>query len=235
MAVPAGSFRVTFTIAGRSTRPFNFHPVRSTSPTSRLAVAVVLHHRFVLVRIERRAQRVDRLEPGPLEHAEQLGVHELDALAHLLVDVVAVEVRDRELEAVEHRAAAARRGLRSRALDERGLLAQHALAVVLEVGLQALRRVEQVVALALQRVDVGVELRGFDVGGPARRPSPAPDPRPRSGCIASSCTSCHALCCVVVVDDLGVGDFVVGRRASPAPAPPRRPTAAPARSGTGAS
>ena len=50
------TYLTTFTIAGRSTRPFNFQPVRNTSPTSRLAVAVVLHDRFVLVRVERRAR-----------------------------------------------------------------------------------------------------------------------------------------------------------------------------------
>ena len=72
-----------------------------------------------------------------------------------LLDVgVAVEVRERELEAVEHREQLLDDAF-ARALDEHGLLAQHALAVVLEVGLQPLRRLEQIVTLALERVDVG--------------------------------------------------------------------------------
>ena len=76
---------------------------------------------------------------------------------------LAVEVRDRELEAVEHREQLFDEPF-GRALDERGLLAQHALAVVLEVGLQATRGVEQVVALALQRVEVAIELLGLRGG-----------------------------------------------------------------------
>ena len=56
---------VTFTIAGRSTRPFNFHPVRNTSPTCGSPVAFVLQHGFVLVRVERRTERVDALETRP--------------------------------------------------------------------------------------------------------------------------------------------------------------------------
>ena len=53
-----------------STRPFNFHPVRSTSPTTGSPSPSSCMHRFVLVRVERRAQRVDALEPVALQHAD---------------------------------------------------------------------------------------------------------------------------------------------------------------------
>ena len=92
-----------------------------------------------------------RSSPALLEHAEQLGVHELDALAHLLVGHV--ERGERELEAVEHRQQLLDQAL-GRALDERGLLAQDALAVVLEVGLDALRELTQVVALLGQLLEI---------------------------------------------------------------------------------
>ena len=47
--------RTTFTIAGRSTRPFNLQPVRNTSPTCGSPSPSSCMHRFVLVRVERRA------------------------------------------------------------------------------------------------------------------------------------------------------------------------------------
>ena len=47
------------------------------------------------------------------------------------------------------------------AFHEHGLLAQHTLAVVLEVGLQSLRHLEEVVTLALQRVEISEHLGRF--------------------------------------------------------------------------
>ena len=105
----------------------------------RLARSVFLRDGFVLVRVERLAERVDALDAGLLERAEELGVHQLDALADLLVRVHVVE---RELEAVEHGQELLDQPL-VRTLDERGLLAQHALAVVLEIGLDALRELAE--------------------------------------------------------------------------------------------
>ena len=126
----------------------------------RLTFAVVLHDGVVLIRIERRAKRVDPFETGLLEHRSELREHQLEAFAHLLVDVAVFQVRERELEAVHHRQELLDQAF-SRAVDERGLLAQHALAVVLEVGLQTTSRVEQVVAFPLKCVQVGLELSGL--------------------------------------------------------------------------
>ena len=47
------------------------------------------------------------------------------------------------------------------ALDQHGLLTQDALAVVLEVGLEPLRHLEQIVTLALQRVDIDEHLHCY--------------------------------------------------------------------------
>src|SRR5262249_35123489 len=77
----------------------------------------------------------------------------------VLVDV-STEVLHRQLEAVEHRQQLLEEILVG-ALDERRLLAQHALAVVLEVSLEATGQVEQVVALVLQRGNVDRDLHLF--------------------------------------------------------------------------
>ena len=80
---------------------------------------------------------------------------------------VGVEVGQRELEAVEHGQELLDQAY-GRPLHERGLLAQHALAVVLEVGLEPLRRAEQIVTFALEQVDVGDQLVGFVLSGGLR-------------------------------------------------------------------
>ena len=117
---------VTFTIAGRSTRPFNFHPVRSTSPTTRLAVAVVLHHRFVLVRVERRARRVDALEPVALEHADAARRTRARRPCARFSSASLVEVAQRELEVVEHGQQLLDQAFRSRARRARSARAARA-------------------------------------------------------------------------------------------------------------
>src|SRR5690242_3878948 len=106
----------------------------------------LLHHRLVLVRVELLTLRVDARETGALEHAEQLGVDELQALLHALVGL---EVQQRELERVEHREQLLDEPLR-RALDDLRLLARHPLAIVLEFGLHATCELEVLLALPSQ-------------------------------------------------------------------------------------
>ena len=107
-------------------------------------------HRFVLVRVERRAVGVDALEAGLLEHRHELRADAAHAVAHLLRlgRVGAGHAAERAVERVEHREEVLDERSRG-ALDERGLLAQHPLAVVLEVGLDPPQRVDELVALAL--------------------------------------------------------------------------------------
>ena len=89
------------------------------------------------------------------------------------------------LERVERREGAPRRVLASRDSRERDLVARHALAVVLEVGLDSLRRSAQLVALGDELAQIGFE-RGFRRGvlarrrcvgqcAPSRSPAPAAD------------------------------------------------------------
>ena len=100
------------------------------------------------VGVERLAVRLDARKARLLEDTQQLGVHELDALAHALRVRAAgrVEVLQRELERVEHREQLLHQALGG-PVDERGLLLDHALAVVLELGLHAPERVEVLVPL----------------------------------------------------------------------------------------
>ena len=87
------------------------------------------------------------------------------------------------------------------AIDERGLLAQDALAVVLEVGLHATQRVDELGPLHLQLARGRTRRR-------RRRPPPRRRrPRARRGSPLGSGTLLTGL-----VDDLGVGDLVVVRR-----------------------
>src|SRR5438445_4728527 len=113
-----------------------------------LAVAFLLHDRLVDVGVERLAVRLDARKARLLEDTQQLGVHELDALAHALRVRAAgrVEVLQRELERVEHRQQLLDQAFGS-PVDESGLLLDHALAVVLELGLHAPERVEVLVPL----------------------------------------------------------------------------------------
>src|SRR5262249_50201371 len=128
-----------------------------------VGVTFLLHDRLVDVRVERLALGLDARHARLLEHAEQLGVHELDALAHVL-DVVGADrigVLQRQLERVEHRQQLLDQALGG-AVDERRLLLDHALAVVLELRLHAPERVEVLVPLRLelgQARQVGFELR----------------------------------------------------------------------------
>ena len=110
-------------------------------------------------------------------------------------------------------------------LHQRGLLAHDALAVVLEVGLQAPGRVEQVVTLALQRREIDLELRGFR-GTRVRFRT-----RGRVSLVASVMTD-YALCwssSMISASATSSSDGCDGVTAHRRP-----PTAAPARSGTAA-
>ena len=240
---------VTFTIAGRSTRPFNFQPVRNTSPTRGSPATVVLHHRFVHIRVERLAQRGDRLEAGPFEHAEQLGVHELDALAQAVDIGVAAEIRELRARSCRARAGAARRALRSPARRARSARAARACG-------SSRSRPASVATFRAGR-------HARAATGRCRRRPARPRPRPARRLVGSSASavvvrdrrphsrprhadrelrrrSCRRTWSLrqsarrrqLVVDDLGVGDLVVSRRRHRRRHPP---TAAPARSGTAAS
>ncbi len=96
-------------------------------------------------------------EPLAGERVGERAVHEPDALLELRLLVVHGGL-ERALEVVEHgqeRLDEPRGG----AGGERRLLARHPLAVVVELGLQALQRVEVLVALARERDHVGLRLR----------------------------------------------------------------------------
>ena len=90
-------------------------------------------------------------------------------------------LRERAVERVEHGEELLHEPLGG-AVDERGLLAQHALAVVLEVGLHTTQRVDELAPLALELREIGLD----DGRGGVRRG--------------------------VVVDQLTVDDVVVERR-----------------------
>ena len=97
------------------------------------------------------------------------------AVAHLLRlgRVDAGDAAERAVERVEHREQLLDEPLGG-ALDERGLLAQHALAVVLEVGLHPPQRVDELVALACSCSscdEVGLD-GGLRLGDIRRRSSP---------------------------------------------------------------
>ena len=117
----------------------------------RLARALVLEDGLVLVGVERRAVGLDPLEARLLEHRHELRADAHHAVAHLLGlgRVTAGQAAERAVERVEHREEVLDQPLGG-ALDERRLLAQHALAVVLEVGLDPAQRVDELVALARQ-------------------------------------------------------------------------------------
>src|SRR5262249_24716546 len=95
-------------------------------------------------------------------------------------------------------------------LDQPGLLAHHPLAVVLEVGLEPPRRVEQLFALAGQRVEIGDQLFGFRGRGVRRFL------RTRYGLflLTHDAYDFRLRALLVVVADLSVRALVVGRRRS---------------------
>jgi hypothetical protein len=105
----------------------------------RFALALTgLHQRFVHRRVERLALRLDALEPFGSQRVQQLRVDELDPLEEPILVHVFAGVEQGELEVVEHLEQPAHHRLRGH-LDRGGLLAQHALAVVVELGLQPLQ------------------------------------------------------------------------------------------------
>ncbi len=113
----------------------------------------------MLGRIEWLAGRLDALDPGLLQHAEQLREHELHTLADVVVRLY--ERAERELERVEHGEQLLHEALR-RPLEVLGLAPQHLLLVVLEVRLHLLGERAHLVALATQAGQVGFEDRsGF--------------------------------------------------------------------------
>src|SRR5581483_5076140 len=158
-AAPSSALRVASDPHGRGPKHATLQAVAVAKDVEddRLAVTVFLRDGFVLVRIERLAHRVDSLEPGLLQHAEQLRVHELHALANLLVRVT--DVGERELQVVDD-GQQLLDDTRARALDHRGLLPQRALAVVLEVRLHTLRELTQIVTLTRQRVEISLDRGG---------------------------------------------------------------------------
>ena len=186
-------------------------------------------------RTARPARRCARGRCAPSTR-QQLGVHELDALADLLV------ARPSMLRSASSKLSSTGSSCSMRPSVARSTSAvcsrTHALAVVLEVGLQATRRVEQLVPLALQRGEVGLELSDlfgrdhvvtilnrscvgridFFVEIRGVRTRRALRIRVRYRFVVSRHGGLRAL--LVVVDDLGVGDLVVRgcvRRATGAP------------------
>ena len=136
------------------------------------------------------------------------------AAGHLL-EVVARAVAARQVDGVEHGQQLHDQRLAG-PLEVLGLLADHALLVVLELGLHAAEGVEVLVALAGAAADDRV-LLGQRAGRPARRSGPAgavlgagrgacDRACPRSGVSGLTRTASP------LVDDLGVDDVVVGGR-----------------------
>src|SRR5581483_4725446 len=113
------------------------------------------HQRLVQLRIERLAlRRLDALEPFPAQRVDELRVHELDAVQELVEVRLLLGRHERELELVQDLEQPAHEGLRGH-LDRLGLLAQHPLAVVLELRLQAHQVVSVLGGLLANRLELG--------------------------------------------------------------------------------
>src|SRR4029077_1664333 len=119
--------------------------------------------RLVHLRIERLALRVHTVQPLGAERVQELRVHELDPVQEPLVVGLLGRVDQRELEVVEHLEQPAHHRFR-RHVDGGGLLAQHALAVVVELRRETLQVREVLLLLrATRRLVVG----SLDGVGPA--------------------------------------------------------------------
>src|SRR6185503_15064938 len=105
----------------------------------RLAVALTgLHQGFVLGRVEGLPLGLDPLEPLSAQRVDQLGVDELDPLEQTVPIDVLTGMQQGQLEVVQHLEQPPHHGLGGHLYRVR-LLAQHALAVVVELGLEPLQ------------------------------------------------------------------------------------------------
>ena len=159
--------------------------------------------------------------PSRGEQVGERAVDEPDAVLELRLAVLDRRL-ERPLEVVEHRQQLLDEPLGG-ARDELLLLARDPLAVVVELGLQPLERVEVLVALArhlgelvaLERRRLGPPAPGAVAGGVAARPRP-----PRRGSASALLARSRGLGLLALVDDLVVGvlDHLVvggGRRRRP--------------------
>src|SRR5919198_1074416 len=134
-----------------------------------------LSTRTLAGRITRVTLGLDTLEPLGPQAVDQLGVDELHALAELLEVGLSLGRNQREVELVEDLEDPQHEGLRGE-LDRPRLLLQHPLAVVLELGLQALEVVAVLLRLSPRVSELvgrrGGSLRRRGAGRIRRRPPP---------------------------------------------------------------
>ena len=135
-------------------------------------------------RVERLAERVDRPPRPPCANTSRICARTISHALQQLGDVAARRrVLDRALEVVEHGQQLLDDAL-PRARDRVRLLALHALAVVLELRLHALREREVLGRLPLRQLELRAEVALDELAGRRARRRPRP---PRPGCSSTGC------------------------------------------------